>query len=432
MTTLKKSEFDIQKDAIAASINAIFATADTQKRPLNADELQQVKALESAVDALGSKPQPRKSTPDQPGSNFSELYPPQHADVSPRGRKCTQLFNVRSTSNDGFKSIGDFASAVHFNSERLAAAAGQQKGIPSDGGFSVPESLAFEVLDGALELEIVRPRCRVVGMETETRTVWTFDDSSHADGELFGGLAGVWMAEADELSLKTSKLRQIKLTAKKLGFLCAASNELLTDAPGYETEFTARMSQTIGWNLDRTFLISGTGSGQPLSVLNDGATITVDKESGQSAATIEYANLVKMFARLHPGSLGNSVWICTSTAIPQLLQMTISVGTGGSFIPLMTETAGQFRILTRPVVFTEKLNTLGTLGDIMLVDLSQYVVGVMREGLRMDKSGHVYFTTDQSAFRVILRTDGRGVWKSAFTPVNGSSLSWAVTLAARS
>jgi HK97 family phage major capsid protein len=72
----------------------------------------------------------------------------------------------------------------------------------------------------------------------------------------------------------------------------------------------------------------------------------------------------------------------------------------------MTESNGQFSILTRPVIFTEKTETLGNKGDLMLCDFSQYVVG-LREGMRFDTS--------------IQRHDGQPLWDSALTLEDGST-----------
>ena len=190
------------------------------------------------------------------------------------------------------------------------------------------------------------------------------------------------------------------------------------------------LTAAAGWHLDYSFL-RGTGAGQPRGLLNDPALVTVAKETGQGAVTIVYQNLTKMFARLHAASVGKAIWVCNPTCIPQLLELTISVGTGGTFIPAMTESAGQFTMLTRPVVFTEKLPTLGTVGDIILADFSQYVVG-LRRGFSIDQSAHVGFQTDEMAWRGILRADGMGKWKSAYTPRNGDTQSWCVALATRS
>jgi hypothetical protein len=83
---------------------------------------------------------------------------------------CQQLFGVRQTSSNGFKSLEDLGRSMLLgDSHKLAALSGQGEGIPSDGGSAVPETFMFEMLNKSLEDEIVRPRCQQVGM-TERRT----------------------------------------------------------------------------------------------------------------------------------------------------------------------------------------------------------------------------------------------------------------------
>jgi hypothetical protein len=59
-----------------------------------------------------------------------------------------------------------------------------------------------------------------------------------------------------------------------------------------------------------------------------------------------------MFSRLSPASIGNFDWLAHSSTIPQLAALSIPIGTGGSHVPVMSESSGQFRILTRPVIFS--------------------------------------------------------------------------------
>ena len=82
------------------------------------------------------------------------------------------------------------------------------------------------------------------------------------------------------------------------------------------------------------------------------------------------------------------------------------------------------------VLLTEKLATLGDQGDILLAAFSQYSVG-LRSEMSLDRSQHVGFARDVETYRGILRGDGMGKWSSAYQPKTGSTLSWAVTLAAR-
>jgi len=55
----------------------------------------------------------------------------------------------------------------------------------------------------------------------------------------------------------------------------------------------------------------------------------------------------------------------------------------------------------------------------------------LRKEVSIERSMHVGWSTDETGYRAILRADGQGTWAKAFTPKNGSPLSWAVTLAAR-
>jgi len=303
------------------------------------------------------------------------------------------------------------------------------EGVPSSGGFSVPEPLAAQWLDDSIEGEIIRPRATVWPMESATRKVPGWDAANQTGGTLFGGFAMEFLAETGEGNKQTGKLRAIELKAKKGAIFVDISNELREDGQGFEAQLDRAMRTSIGYGMDAAF-IAGVGAGQPLGIRNDPAKITVTKEAGQVADTICWENLCKMFARVYPAGRQRAIWLANDTTITQLLSLSISVGTGGSWIPVMTESNGQFRILGRPVLFTSHLPTLGDADDIMLVDLSQYAIGIRRE-VRLEKSNIPGWTKDLMSYRVLLRFDGLGTWNKAITPKNGDSLSWCVSLGER-
>lgn len=330
-----------------------------------------------------------------------------------------------------FKSLGHFCWALQNGSSEIRMASGASTGNPSDGGYMIPQQYAYDMLDAGLEDEIVRPRARTEGMPYAQKIITTWDGSTHASG-LISGLALEWVAEGGTIDYQIPKSRQIQLQAKKAVIMVPATNELLADAPEFGAGLGPRMREAMSFGLDRTFLATGVGAGQPISVLQSSSTVVVAKETNQSADTIVYENLTKILSRLHPGCYKNSIWLFHQTCLPQLLQLAIPVGTGGEVVPVMTGINGQYSILGRPAFFTEKLNLLGDLGDAMLVDLSQYIVGIQKDGFRLDQSSHLLFKTDETIFRLIIRIDGQPSWAKAFQPVNSApTLSWAVTLAAR-
>jgi len=98
----------------------------------------------------------------------------------------------------------------------------------------------------------------------------------------------------------------------------------------------------------------------------------------------------------------------------------LTVGAGGSIIPVMKEVAGGFQILTLPVTVTEHCSVLGDAGDVILADFSQYAVG-LKPGLRLEASIHKGFQTDESAFRMIARVDGQPLWNEVLTLADGST-----------
>src|SRR5205823_12056466 len=125
----------------------------------------------------------------------------------------------------------------------------------------------------------------------------------------------------------------------------------------------------------------------------------------------------RMPARLKPGA----VWVIHPDIMTQLPVMAIGqqpvwVPPGGlASAPLGT-------LLGRPVVEIEQAEALGTLGDIMLVNLNEYVtITKAGEGLRADQSMHVRFLYDEMAFRWVYRINGQPIWRSALTPFKGSN-----------
>jgi HK97 family phage major capsid protein len=89
-------------------------------------------------------------------------------------------------------------------------------------------------------------------------------------------------------------------------------------------------------------------------------------------------------------------------------------------------------LLGRDVIPTEHNATLGTVNDIVLADLSQYIM-IDKGAPKQDSSMHVRFINDEMTFRTTYRVDGQPWWNKALTPFAGSNTqSPFITLAVRS
>jgi HK97 family phage major capsid protein len=304
---------------------------------------------------------------------------------------------------------------------------------PSDGGFLVPEVLRSQLLQIALEMSVVRPLATVVPMDS-ARVPFPMIDSTSNQSSVFGGMVAYWGEEGADLTDSSPKFGRAELDAKKLTGLSAVPNELLQDSiVSFSALIENLWPKALAFEEDAKCM-AGTGVGEPLGFMGAGntAAIAVAAEAGQASATIVYENIVKMYARMLPSSLSNAVWICSPDAIPELLTMALSVGTGGNAV-FVVNAAGPapMSIFGRPLIVSEKAGALGSRGDIVFADLSYYLVGD-RQTMTADSSTDYKFGSDKTTFRIIQRVDGRPWLKSAITPKNGgNTLSPFVELAAR-
>ena len=350
---------------------------------------------------------------------------------------------VRGPRSEGAKlnakwgTLGEYLTAIH---PRIIQEQGLpdvlknlSEGLGSEGGSLVPDEFRAELLRLALESAVVRPRARVLPMTSASIRLPAIRDASHAS-TVFGGATGTWVGEAASLSSTTNQptFTQILLTARKLTGYTVAANELLADsAISLEALINSLFADALAYFEDDAF-INGTGAGQPLGILNADALVSVAKETGQAATTIVYENLLKMFSRMLPQSIGRAVWVMHPDTLPQLGKLSLAVGTGGSAVWLANSAVGPpATILGRPVVFSEKCRTLGTAGDVYFVDLSYYLIGD-RQALSVVASPWTNFTTDETVWRFVQRVDGRPWLQVALTPRFGSNtMSPYVSLATR-
>ena len=358
-------------------------------------------------------------------------------------RRLPEAYNpeaVGATEDGKFKTAGEFYQKVYASSlgrgvdARLVETRNLGENFGDAGGFLVPEEFRPDLMQMNLESSVVRPRAFTMPMASSTIRIPAVRDTSHASN-VFGGVSASWGSEGEDISSSTNQpsFGQVRLDAHKLTGYSVISNELVQDsAIAVETVLNRMFGQALAYFEDVAF-ISGTGAGQPQGILNSDCLISVAKETGQAATTILKENLDKMYSRMLPSSLGNAVWIAHNDTFPQLASLSQAVGTGGGPVWVSNMAGGPPNsIYGRPIIFTEKAQTLGTAGDLMFVDLSHYLIGD-RQALTTAASPHVRFTTQETVFSFTERLDGRMWLDSALTPRNGSNtVSPAVALATRS
>lgn len=315
----------------------------------------------------------------------------------------------------------------------LAAVGSDEHSGASDpyGGFLVPEGMSPQLLTLGIESNPLIGRVQNIPMGSPSIKINARVDKNHSTS-VSGGLTVSRRGETGAFSSSRMEFEQIELTAATLAGLSYSTEELLRDSPqsvgalleaGFRDQFA---SQNV---LD---LLYGTGVGEPLGVLNSGATVTVAKEGGQTADTIVTNNILKMRQRVY--NYSNAIWMANHDTYIELTKLNIESTTPVGATFLFAPGNGTDRpdtLLGRPIIFSEYAATLGDKGDIMCVNMAEYLYGVYQP-LESAESIHVRFLNHEQAFKFTLRDAGAPWWKTAMTPAKGANtMSPFVTLAAR-
>jgi HK97 family phage major capsid protein len=365
--------------------------------------------------------------------------------TNPGGFNMTDFLGGSDRSCGGFDSLGEMLQAVrtaafqpHSVDPRLInrAASGAAGAVPSDGGFLVDSDFSGEVLKKVHMAGQLAQRVRRVPISANSNglRINAIDETSRATGSRNGGVQVYWAAEAGTTTAKKPKFRRIEMDLQKLFGLFYATDELMQDAGALSTEAERSFLEEFAFTFDDCIL-RGDGVGKPLGILNSPALITVAKETNQVSATLTTNNLLAMWSRLAPGSESNAVWLINKDVWPQLPLLNIPVSTAGGalvFMPAGGISGNQYStLLGRPVVVCEQASTLGTVGDVVLADLSEYL-WIEKGGIQSASSIHVNFLTDEMVFRWTVRVNGQPIWDKPLTPYKGTNtVSPFVTLATR-
>ena len=358
--------------------------------------------------------------------------------------------------NGGFRSLGEFASAVH-NACTLNAtvdsrlvrndASGANETTGADGGYLVPPDYAAGVIDLIQEQSILLPQARRVTIAGNRLIEAYLVESKRDDGHRHGGVLAYWKGEAQQYKASKPTFGERTTQLDKLTAICPVTEELLMDEPAIESTLDTKVAQEFAWKADAA-IFGGSGSGSmPLGMVmpttND-ALVTVDKESGQAAGTVNVQNILKMWNRMPAQCRANAKWYINQDLELQLMQLmmgtdtvatsdsgvTVSFG-GPLWLPAGAYGNENGKLLGRDVIPLEQAAAVGAVGDIAFLDATQYLI-VERAGINKQTSMHMYFDTDEVAFKFSWRVGGRPDWMTAITGANSTiARSPYVALAAR-
>jgi HK97 family phage major capsid protein len=411
---LKVLEFRSRIKALKDEGNEILNRCEQENRDRNEDEQRQWVQINSEMDRVEKRMDEYIKLNKISEEELRDHIAQRTDTASPQAKKPGPFRNL----GEQLLAVADYAMGRSTDNRLLEvrAVSGLNETIPSEGGFLVQQDFYAELLKPVYETNEIPGRCLRIPISgpSNSFSMNTVDETSRATGSRWGGLRVYRRAEAETITASKPKFGKIEMKLEDLMGLCYATRENLQDAAqlagiiqqGFRDEFGFVLSDEI---------YRGDGAGKCLGILNSGALVEVPKETGQTNYTVITENILKMWKSRQGRNL---VWFYNQELEDQLELMTYAIGTGGEMARLFKAPEGNApygTIKGRPAIPVEVASAPGDVGDILLADMSQYLL-IDKGGIEEAESIHVKFLENEMTYRFIYRCNGQPMAKSKLTP----------------
>ena len=315
----------------------------------------------------------------------------------------------------GFENVGEYIKAIAIKKitgetdSRLKA----MGTADADGRYAIPEVWNTGIVNPIIgDGRSFVSRLNRKQMSGETLNI--------AIGE--GRDAGLTMTLVTEgttqLSSGTPVIKCVKLTKKTIAGLIYVTDSMLSDASFTSQWCVDSLKSAAQYALEK-YAINGNGTTEPLGMLNAPSLVTVTHESSNNGAgTFIAANAYKMYSR-ELSSSSDYIWIMNPLVRSQLLNFNTS-STPNAFIPGGSLANAPYdRLLGSDIYYSDQCAALGTIGDVILVNPSKYILGYETD-IKVAFSDHIKFDYLMGAIRVSMRVDGNVLVSAAITPAHGT------------
>jgi len=343
-----------------------------------------------------------------------------------------------------FESLGEFMYAVRFNPDDQRLEYHEEVGVQSandqsmetgdQGGFAVPTQYRNEMRQVSPQEAIIRPRAEVIepGFPPDaamslTALDQTDDDNSTPDN-VYGGVTVDWIEEGGEKPQSDADLRNIILQPHEVAGHIKVTDKLLRNWPA-ASSFLQRQLRGAVISAEEHKFMSGVGVGAPLGITRAGAAYTVNRGT---ATEFDHTDATNMLARVLMRG-GSPCWIMSQSVMPQLLTMRNEVGSpavgDGSLVwdPDKRDANGDQVFMGYPIKWHERSAALGSKGDVVLADLSYYLIKD-GSGPFVATSEHVHFTSNRTVIKIFWNVDGQPWLTEPFVQEGGYQVSPFVVL----
>ena len=393
------------------SVTALAKLKEAQDIKGRIDGLIQIKEAAKAFEGMAIAPKQDDDKPAPGGfKTGGEFLQEIHA-VTFRGKpnKRLKIWTDQSEPSNG-KHTGDNG---WMESKDLV------ESIGASGGFLVPTETPNQFLQwtDTGDNMLAESRATKIPMRRRAIQIPALNQGNTTAGQphWWGGVLAKWTEEVGLKEETEPTFRQIELVAHKLVCYTEASDELLEDsAVSLEALLSSMFSGVSKWERQNAY-INGSGAGQPLGVINAGATIALNPLAANALAVNDLARMLESFQGTNP------VWFFSRRWMAELLQLNGPSGGNASYVFMPSARDGfPASLLGFPLFFVEQMPAPGSNGSVLLADWSKYLVGD-RQAITIDTTKIFKFQNDITSWRCVSRVDGQPWLNTPLTWSDGTT-----------
>lgn len=323
---------------------------------------------------------------------------------------------VRSVIAGAFPNIGSYLRAIKHGTSNAAQVAALKQadqmtrtitGSTNGGEYLLPLTQVPEIFSVSNQqpgLFQYARRYNVPGRSLRIPYLVQDEGTTVLNRPMAGKIANVTIVgEGATKPTREPTFGQRLLTMYKYAAITQFGDELLGDDFTGElpSEVTTAVGGQIVNKMNEDITIDGTGSSEPLGALNNANTslIAVNRAT---ASNFTAADAFSMYQQHTHGP--NSVWMVSRRVLAKLFALQTTNNTMVTWIANLRDKP-QMLLLGLPVIVTDLLPTLGTKGDVALVNGDFYAMG-LRQALTVESSIHVAFVNDVTTYRFVARGGG--------------------------
>lgn len=386
-----------QRKSLEAQARAILDRAETEKRDLFGEEQTQLDKISDDMGAL-------RSRSDQLVM-FEEDRKAMDVSLRAAGHRGNEHWDgaggdgiaaqLRAVADGGSKHF-DLGPASGSESRILTEHRALSKGTATAGGNTVPVTFYGRLLEHLVESSTLIKAGATIFHTTGGENLDVPVTTTH-------GVAGL-VAEAGTIPQSDPVFGKRTLGSFKYGLLIYVPTELLNDT-GLDLEgYLARQAGRAVGNAFGAHLVTGTGTGQPLGLMNS-TTLGVTGGVGVAGAPT-FDNLIDLMYSVTPPYRNSpeAAWLIKDSSVGALRK--IKDGQG-RYLWEASLTAGvPDTILGHPVLTDPNMAATGVNNkSVAFGDLSAYWVRIVNN-IRFERSDDFKFDTDVVSFRCLIRGDG--------------------------